>query len=64
MSSTPLSATDGEGDAEQRKLPAKVTTPRQKASIKKKVKVETTEIEEELNQAESAKVGVIDHPGS
>ncbi|CAD6579636.1 MAG: hypothetical protein TREMPRED_002533 [Tremellales sp. Tagirdzhanova-0007] len=59
MSSTPLSATDGEGDAEQRKLPAKVTTPRQKASIKKKVKVETTEIEEELNQAESAKLKTV-----
>ena len=59
MSSTPLSATDSEGDAENRKSSVKITTPRQRAATKK-VKVETTVEDEKPKRTDSAKVGLHD----
>ncbi len=58
MSSTPLSAADGQGDGEEVTTPAKVTTPRQKAAVAKKVKAEVETPDEKPEKRGSAKVSV------
>ena len=61
MSSTPLSAEDGNKKSQEFTTPAKATTPRQKAAAAKKVKAETeaTASGEKSNKSGSSKVFLV-----
>jgi len=59
MSSTPLSAPDGDADSEEVTTLAKVTTPRQKAAAAKRVKAEPDAAEKKPKNSGSAKVWLV-----